>query len=526
MLVRPTRSHLWNVLCVVLLSTVAVVGTACTPGVSIPTVAVLPSLTPKPTIRPSPRPTVPVTPSAPPKTATPLVTGDLTIDDTPVIFQSRRIMFTLRMTPRSSKAVSATLSYTYPKTKKSSDAKASLTPQKPGEQMPPIVYSIGVDAVPLNEDQVRFTWKVTTEDGTSFTSPEAIFKLTEATTAERREDLPIIDATTDFKSDFPKKATFTLKIKPDSPIAYAKFQVTQNHGIYLQTFPVNVPRKKTGEELVLNFVWYDQFGLQIPWQAFETWWVLTDERGHTWRTKPAVNDYADTRFHQWTRTETKHAVLYTYKQSSQNIAKLVKATDDSYERLSRIFGYELVYAPHVVVYNTQADFMDWSPPAIVERFIGMASGDWGGCVVTVYDTMDFTGYAIIQHEFVHLFQFQSLRQTAPQWWIEGNARYFEQKNPEYDEIVPYVKSIVEQYGPTNLTIRVPSRPPDDSGIPWPYYVGMTFTKFFIENYGEETFQRVVIAAARDIAFLDALKIATGKTVTQLNQEWADWITKQ
>lgn len=518
---------------------VATIGliTGCAPTVVLPTQASLPTIPPStPTPRPPTRTPVPAataTPTPTPTlavTVTPLALEDsgtiLSIDSTPVKLESRRITFILRATPRTSKIARATLFLNYPKTKQTSQSIASLTPQKLGEPIPPIQFSISVDVMPVHEDQINYYWHLSNEAGQVFKSPEAVFKLTEAIASERRDDLPIIEAETQFTSDFPKKATFTLTITPKSPIAYANFLITQNQGIALQSFPVKVSRKPVGQTLVLDFVWYNQFGLQIPWQAFETWWVLTDERGKTWRTDPVTNDYADNRFHKWTRTPTKHAILFTYNQSKANIDALAKATDASYERLAEAFGYRLIYEPHVVVYNNQRDFEDWSPPVLAELFIGMASGDWGGCVVTLYDTIDFTGYAIIQHELVHLFQFQSLRQPAPQWWVEGSARYFEQKNPEYDKIVAVVKRVLANYGVTNLTLKMSSRPPDGSGYPWPYYVGMTIVKYIIETYGEDAFRKIHIAAARDISYVDALKMATGKSIPQLNQEWGAWILAQ
>jgi hypothetical protein len=435
----------------------------------------------------------------------------------------RRITFLAYLTPRKALVREAVLSYTFPSNGSTQQWKAPVPKQKLGEPISdPLQYSIGVTAMPKGEDRILYTWQVTTDSGGILRSEQKTFKITEAITAERFDNLPVIKAEQTFQSDFPDKAIFTVTLNPDPPIQNASFYLTQNGGIQLYNFAVRVPTQKAGAPLTLDFTWTAQLGWLIPWQQFETWWVFYDQMGHKWRTEHVFNDYADNRFHRWTRTPTQHAVLYTYGQDQANINTLMKATDSSIERLEKVFGYHLLYTPHVVVYNKQSDFEDWAPPAVTEQFIGMASGEWGGVVVTYYESLAYTGYSIIQHELVHLFQFQSIRESAPQYWIEGSARYFEQV--PYDDYEGRVRKIVKVYGAPNLGYRVPDYPPDGSGVPWPYYVGMTFVKYIITTYGDEAFAQIHVAMARDMSFTDALKSALGKTLPQLNDEWTAWIT--
>jgi hypothetical protein len=486
------------------------------------------SATPIPTLpRPtatSLRPKPSNTPSVAP-TAAPVIDGDaVNFDDLTTQFKDRRITFFAFFTPRKALAREVTLSYTYPSTGGTQQWKAPVPKQTLGEQInTPLQYSIGVTAMPKGEDRILYTWQVTTDSGAVQKSEEKTFKVTEAILADRKDNFPVIKAEQTFQSNFPDEAVFTVTLNPDPPIQNASFYLTQNSGIQLYNFAVRVPTQKAGEPLTLQFTWNDQLGLQIPWQEFETWWVFYDQMGHKWRTEHAFNDYADNRFHRWTLTPTKHAALYTYGQNKASINTLMKATDDSIERLEKVFGYRLIYTPHIVVYNQQRDFEDWAPPMITEQFIGMASGEWGGVVVTYYESLDYTGYSIIQHELVHLFQFQSIRESAPQYWIEGSARYFEEV--PYDDYEGYVRKSVKAYGAPDLGYRVPDYPPDGSGVPWPYYVGMTFVKYIILTYGDEAFAQLHIAMARDMTFTDALKTVLGKTLPQLNTEWAVWISQ-
>ena len=145
---------------------------------------------------------------------------------------------------------------------------------------------------------------------------------------------------------------------------------------------MRVPTQNAGEPLTLEFAWNDQLGLQIPWQQFEWWWVVTDRNGRVWRTQHQFNDYEDNTYHTWVRTPTRRTVLFTYDQGQKSIQTLADAADTSIDVLEQVYGYRLLYTPHVVVYNVPSHFESWAPPEITgrvhragERPVGRCGGD-------------------------------------------------------------------------------------------------------------------------------------------------------
>jgi len=291
-----------------------------------------------------------------------------------------------------------------------------------------------------------------------------------------------------------------------------------------------VPTRKVGEKLDLKMVWSNLFGPQIPWQQFESWWVFRDIKGREWRTESSYNVYADQRFHKWTHTKSRFAEIYTYGRTAAENAFLAQAADTIITRLTAIYGYKLLYRPHLVMYNNETDLREWDLQGLMRdsEFVGLASGQWGGAVVMFNNTLEFTAYNILQHEVVHLFQFQSWRtgkQLIPRWWIEGSARYFEKPMPEADSKT-VVTSYLKSYSPPSLVQGVTSIAPDGRNIGWLYWVGATFVEFFRDTYGDSAFQEVHQALARDIRFDEALKMATGKGISELSAEWQSWISQQ
>ncbi len=443
------------------------------------------------------------------------------LDNMVVNLRDGEILFVAYIT--SQKAITnANVSWTFESSKKSAQKDVVLPPQRPGQSIP-FQMMLPLDTLPQGESSLTYHWTLTDENGNTLTSPNGTFKLTEATRADQRDDLPIIDSTVKFESKFPDHATFTVTIKPERPISNARFFITQNHGILVNDYESRVPTLDPGVPLTLSFSWNATFSLQIPWQQFESWWVFTDENGHLYRTKHALNDYADTRRHKWVRTPTKYAVLYTYDQPAANISSLIAATDHSIEALQKDFGYKLLYAPHIVIYNTINDFKEWAPPVIEGQFIGMASGAWGGAVIGVYKSIRFTGYSIIKHELTHVFQYQSMQQTLPQWFVEGSARYMEEVPEEDDEAV--TRAILKKYGAPSLQMAVPMISPDRKVNAWPYYVGMTFIRFLRAKYGADAFAKTYLALARNVDLSTALQSVTGKPFSELDQEWQKWIVQ-
>jgi hypothetical protein len=450
----------------------------------------------------------------------------LTIDAVETTFIERSITFKVYFTPFNTTVKTAVFKYTYPETGKSAEKRVNAKQQKMGVQGN-LFTSITADAMPPGEEEIMYEWLLLDQDGKAYSSEGRRFKITESISAEQRKDRPVIAAEQGYESSFPSHSMFTVSVKqPAVPLVYARFLLTQNNGIEQYDVEVpRVPRQKGGETLELSFKWNNSFGPQIPWQQFESWWVFRDQNGKEWRTESAYNVYSDTRYHKWIRTKTKHAELFTYGRSQADINVLVASTDYSIERLSKEFDYKLLYRPHIVVYNSQQDMADWAPAQWVDYFIGMASGQWGGAVVAWYKSARFTGYTIIQHELVHIFQYQSLRTTkqlVPRWWVEGSATYFEEQE---ENVLGRVRKICRAYGRCSLLYGATMSAPDGSGVPWLYYVGSSFVAFLREKYGPAVFSEIHAAIARDIRFTDALKMATGQTFERLNAEWQVWIEK-
>jgi hypothetical protein len=488
----------------------------------LPTLTRPPTLTRFPTRTPLPEPTSPLSliPTIPARA--PNKDRPIQVDNQLTTLQSREVVYSLYLNSTLARLKSATVRWTFERDKQSAEKSAVIPAHEVGRTVK-LETTLSIDNMPIAESTLSYTWTLEDEAGNKITTPAKLFKITEAIRSERRSDLPIIAAKQSFKSNFPREALFSVTVTPERPITNARFFVTQNNGVVIEDYEARITTKELGQPLTVTFQWSSLFAPQIPWQEFETWWVFTDDYGRIYRTESAKNEYTDKK-HAWKKTVTKRGILFTYSQSTANVNTLSVALDKSVNDLEKLYGYKLLYTPRIVVYNTTDDFKDWAP-SIGETggFIGLASGKWGGAVVAVYDSIRFTGYSIIKHELAHLFQFQSLTEAIPQWFIEGTARYTEDF-PEVDNEA-LVRRVLKQYPPPSLQSSIQSVSPDRKFYGWYYFVGMSFVKYLITTYGTESYAVLHTALAKGADLNKALIASTGKSLAELDKEWAAWITK-
>ncbi|MFN7210826.1 MAG: hypothetical protein ACK4P1_10620, partial [Aggregatilineales bacterium] len=233
------------------------------PQPPLPTLAALPAVTSEPTATPSP---LPPTRTPLPPTWTPLHSAPATPTARPASLSSaeairvaaniakvesrRRVNFSLWLTPQTELVQRVTLRYSFPSNGATQERRLPLPPQTLGETLKsPISHSLSISQMPPHEDRIVYEWLIEGQNGALLRTEPQTFKITEAITEERRDDLPILPAQATFVSNFPDHALLSVRLTPESPIRQARVYYTQNTGLVLFSFPVRVPQKRAGESI-------------------------------------------------------------------------------------------------------------------------------------------------------------------------------------------------------------------------------------------------------------------------------------
>jgi Tol biopolymer transport system component len=237
---------------------------------------------------------------------------------------------------------------------------------------------------------------------------------------------------------------------------------------------------------------------------------------------------------EWSVVRTVHFDIY-YPRGMETLARATaQMAEEGYVHLANALCHELTMVIPIVIYPSHIDFQNNN---IIMSIIGEGVG---GFTETLKNrvVVPFTGsYGefrhVLVHELTHAFQFNMLfhdtsgaevsRFSAggiPLWIMEGLAEYL---SAGYDETADMVMRDIlfnEHYA----TLMDLTRLHVKNGYLL-YKEGQAFFYFLESVYGRgilgEFFRDI-----RDLEFDDAVKIHTGKTLSELNREWARFFKRR
>ena len=272
----------------------------------------------------------------------------------------------------------------------------------------------------------------------------------------------------------------------------------------------------TWDESRQAYTYFDRMH-QSPWFEITYRFRIRDAAGNTYETEELKAEYADNT-RKWVRRENDQVIVLMTGARESLADDLFASASAAILRLEDAFGFSLDYRPYVVVMD-HASFQEWqqSPDPTLA-----GQTTTGYTVQTLSfgesDLVDTT----VPHELTHIFQgFITEARDIPGWFIEGHATYFEPVQ-QYD-YEARVRSIVNlPRFPTLQDNFSPGGDGPDGRNRIGYDVGYTFIKYWIETYGWES-HRVFWQAQVELNFEEALQLATGKSLPELENDWRAWL---
>lgn len=137
---------------------------------------------------------------------------------------------------------------------------------------------------------------------------------------------------------------------------------------------------------------------------------------------------------EWKIYATPHFRISFYDRVEPSLAKVASFAESAYDELARRLNYQIPEPIPLIAYATHADFEQTNT---IVQFIPEGVGAFAlpsrNRMVLPVDLPDEDLQKLIQHELVHIFQFEILFQgrlgraltaNPPQWFMEGMASYF------------------------------------------------------------------------------------------------------
>ncbi len=314
-------------------------------------------------------------------------------------------------------------------------------------------------------------------------------------------------------SQYPRGVEYVLKISSSAgEIERAQVTFWTNEGTPTRNSLEWDPDRKA-------FVYFDRMFMP-PWFEIHYRFRAADSAGNIYETAEQVAEYAD-HTRQWMRRENDEIIVLMFGARESLIDELFTSASQAIDRLEDAFGFTLDYRPYVVVMPDQASFQEWQEYP-EEYLAGQTYSALGYTIQTLQWGEQDLIYTTVPHELTHIFQgFIAEATDIPNWFIEGNATYFEPVQ-QYDYEARVRAIATSPDFPTlqaDISLEFPG---PDGRNRLAYDVGYTFMKYWIETYGIES-HRIFWQAQVTMNFRDAMAFATGRSFTDLENEWRAYI---
>ena len=225
----------------------------------------------------------------------------------------------------------------------------------------------------------------------------------------------------------------------------------------------------------------------------------------------------------WRIAKGAHVDLYFYPEEAALAPTVLQWAEESYDSLSRRFGWELTQRVPLIVYASHSDFeqtnvLPFVPP---EGILGVT--DFLKHRVTLPFRGNYAEFrATLRHEMVHVFQLALLNENyartlrnsgaiVPLWWSEGLAEHWSGGQDARDEMV--LRDVV-------LSGQVPRLQDLEyvtSGIVYP--LGGRIHDWLAARYGDWRPAVVYRELWRYETFDDAIRSVYGRSLAELNAEF-------
>ncbi len=288
---------------------------------------------------------------------------------------------------------------------------------------------------------------------------------------------------------------------------------------------------------------HDAGGL-IPWLDVHYTWRLTDAAGNSIEVPgpPAVYEDAT---RQWQHAENDLVRIYWFGLPDWVGAEALDAVEQARERWALGFpSVTLESRPLVVIYPDLESFLEWRGEAGAEsiRFVGTLREEWNGTVQRVPDqarldrecggldlARDYDhivralARSTVVHELTHFHQYAMNSAIGPEWWVEGQATFFEDPVQPYDS-TGRVLGLAAMGALPSLaygdTLSGAGTLGPDGCTHLAYDVGAAFLEFLRDHYGGyEAHGQITALVARNTGVYAAIEQVTGRTFAGLEAEW-------
>lgn len=273
---------------------------------------------------------------------------------------------------------------------------------------------------------------------------------------------------------------------------------------------------------VLSAAWTPGVGEGVPpWVGVTYWWEVRDTAGNEFRTEPQYAEYADLS-REWIRTESDDVIVFTTGLGAEANQMAMEAMAQQRETYRAAWGALLPYKPRAILFGDRAAWLEWQVGLGGIYSAGTTRADWGATVQvgTVAAGFRFLTHSVVPHEVAHLYQMEFVGFMPVDWFMEGNATFFEIYQG-YD----YLARVRQKARNGELAALFASTGPSIRGQNGRdgYDIGYSFFRWLTDTYGLDAHRVLMELMRNGIPRIVALEQVTGLTIEEIESRWRVWL---
>ena len=342
-----------------------------------------------------------------------------------------------------------------------------------------------------------------------------------------------------YVTQYPAGLEFSAVITPPEDVTIASVNL-------IYRFPAGTQGRApaTFEDGVWSATPYDTRGLP-PWMTMNVFWRVAYGDTGLIETEPEHVQYID-HTREWYRAESDDVIVYWFDFTEDFGQVVTEAFVHVRGRYIETFGEVLPFKPTVVIFppgDLLGEFR--AGGQINPRTTGFANSDSYAAVLRVRGLeiedirqeciwneprsvewqMRYSA-SVATHEVAHLYQYANgVAGRSPAWWVEGQATYLELEMGPVDERLRNLSDMGEDLG--TLQGQGPSGMVGTAAVDGcthlGYEMGASFINWMVNNFGADAHAQIVELVASNTILGDAIEIATGRPLADLEREWRAYV---
>lgn len=327
--------------------------------------------------------------------------------------------------------------------------------------------------------------------------------------------------------DFPNRLSFEITVtSTGEEIVSAELLYHVRTQVSSTSFSREKIEIEPAKQVILRFDWDTEGTTVFPSTPYLYHWEVTDSAGNEVVSDEFFVRYIDTRY-DWNIQENSSVAVWAHDRPNSFGETVFEIANSSLADQYPLFGVDLDYQIHIIIYNTNEEFADWH--AVRTNAIGGEANSDIGVTAQIVGMSGFTNNwlnDVIPHEISHLYFAQATANGAvdpPNWLNEGVAMY-----NEFNNNSSTLRAVESAAARGDLIILSTlndgfGRLVSEERFRFAYDVSLSAVIYMVETFGERGLANLLANYKSGLRTDEGFLAAFGVDMTQFELDWAAWV---